>query len=170
MGRYCRCHLLCFTLSFFLSSFPHFTRSLLAVVLFDCFFSSQGSHPNNFHSHTLEFGSAQLRLVQCRQPVGLLYVQQPGRVQSHLKKCQIVWASVFRCVPDGPADPQVCCPPGLPAHRAEIQFSTCARSIRAARRPVLGNDGWTPPHHRQVVSAHRTLLGLFPQVLVFVIT
>lgn len=29
----------------------------------------------------------------------------------------------------------------------------------AWRRPLLGNDGWTPARHRQVVGAHRPLLG-----------
>lgn len=42
--------------------------------------------------------------------------------------------------------------------------------LPAAGRPGLGDDSWTPSHHHQVVGAQRLLLGLFPQILVFVVT
>lgn len=92
--------------------------------------------------------------VQAADGTCFMYNDHRG---SHLNKCWIV------CV----------CPV---IHRNAVHLVCQKHStvrqvcLPAAGRPGLGDDGWTPSHHHQVVGAHRLLLGLFPQILVFVVT
>lgn len=80
----------------------------------------------------------------------LFYVQQPAKVQSHLIKCQIV------CVFPDPLIHRTAA--HLVCLLIRQKYSMSDRSVYSPApcclRPVLGNDGWTPPHHRQVVCTH----------------
>lgn len=108
--------------------------------------------------------TAMFRLVQLslfgsvQAASGTLFMYNDHR-GSHLKKCWIDCVCVCPHWSTGM----------LPTWfaRNAAQWRVC---LRAAGRPVLGDDGWTPSHHHEVVRAHRLLLGLFPHVLVFVIT
>lgn len=140
MERRCRCHLLDFTLSLFFSSFPHLTQSLIASSISVwplLFFCGQGLHSDNFHSHThasVWFSSAQFGSVQAASGTSFMYNDQRG--SNHTCKsarlCECVCMCVYECVciPDRPTDPEDCCPPGLPAFQADIQYSMCDRCVR----------------------------------------
>lgn len=109
----------------------------------------------------LPFGSAQFGSVQAASG-DFFYVQWPKRFTlTKVLDC----VCVSECVS---TDPQECCPPGLPGNRQKHRtvWQVC---LNAAGRPALRDDGRTPSHHHQVVCAHWLLLGLFLQVLVFVI-
>lgn len=85
--------------------------------------------PTTFN-HILQFGSAQLCLVQCRQRVGLLLctTTREGAISlksARLCECVCVYVCTCVCIPDRPTDPQDCCPPGLPAYQAENAVQYC---------------------------------------------
>ena len=102
------------------SSFQHFSLTHLSLVQLSSVWFSAGSQWD------------------------LLYVQQPARVQSHLKKCQIVCVFLFYQA-DRPTDPQDCCPPGLPAYWAEIQYVWQVYLLPAASVRKWWLDTTAPP-------------------------
>lgn len=110
------------------------------------------------HCDDVPFGSAQFVWLSAGSRWALFYVQWPQRIT--LKQ-------VLNCV-------CVCVCPLIHRNAAHLvcqKLSTVRQvCLPAAGRPELGDDGWTPSHHHQVVGAHRLLLGLFPQILVFVVT
>lgn len=135
------------------------------------FFCSQGLHSNNFQSHaSVWFSSALFGSVQAASGTSFMYNNQRGC--NHTCESARLCACVCMCVysrqthwSTGLLPTWFACLPGQ-------KYSTvCLTGLSpCCRWPVLGNDGGAPPHHRQVVCAHWSLLGLFPQVLVFVIT
>lgn len=111
----------------------------------------------------LPFGSAQFVWFSAGSQWGLCLCTTTQEADTLAKVLDCVCMS--ECVS---TDPQECCPPGLPGDRQKPRtvWQVC---LNAAGRPVLRDDGRTPSHHHQVVCAHWLLLGLFLQVLVFVI-
>lgn len=122
----------------------------------------QGIHSNHFHSHTsVWFSSAQFGSVQAACGTCFMYNNQRGCSQTW--KSQIVWVCVYKSVysrqthwATGLLPTWFACLPG----RDTVSL-TCPSIplLHAAGWPVLGNDGWTPPHHHQVVCTHWPLLG-----------
>lgn len=103
--RRCRGHPFYFALSSFRFPFPNFTQSLIlpAAFLFGLLFSSSVKVfiPTTF-THTLQFGSAQLCLVQCRQPVGLLLcttTREGAITRMKVPDCLCVCVCVFQTDP-----------------------------------------------------------------------
>lgn len=130
--------------------FPNFTQSLMSLAAFLLLQFGLLFCIHKTFTHTLQFGSAQLCLVQCRQPVGLLLCTTREGAITLVKVPACVYMCVCVCVLIHRTAAHLVCP------LTRQNYSTvCLTGLSpCCRRPLLGNDGRTPPHHRQVVCTH----------------
>lgn len=151
------CHsfffLLCLAIEV-LSNFP-VSQFISIHLLFSC----------NLDLHSTSFSS-----IWFRQPVGPFMYNSQGKGNLTCQSASlngslcVVWVYMFQ------TDPLACSwrnrsPPCFSGNNMAKVYLLLGSSEGGQ---VLGNDSRTPPHHRQVVRTHRSLLGQFPHVLVLI--
>lgn len=147
----------------------HFCHSFFSLV--SCYWSAFQLHSLSIHllfSGNFDLHSTSFSSVWFRQPVEPFMYNSQGKGNLTCQSASlngslcVVWVYMFQ------TDPPACSrryrsPPCFSGNNmAKVYLLLCS----SEGGQVLGNDSRTPPHHRQVVRTHRSLLGQLPHVLV----